>query len=151
MVSSNALQFQYFYDFKKCFQTIFSQLKLVSTIFKQIFIFHQMIALQKLWKMFFISSKKLFLFSRYLNFCISIFPFFFPVSHCFRAWSKINLKFYDIINCLNKNFLFDILRRKKGMTFKLCPLIEYILKNHAENVHQKIVPDHFSILVNNPK
>ena len=31
--------------------------------------FHQMIALQKLWKMFFISSKKLFFFSRYSNFC----------------------------------------------------------------------------------
>ena len=30
-------------------------------------------------------------------------PLFLPVSHCFRAWSKINLKVYDIINCLNKN------------------------------------------------
>ena len=38
-------------------------LKLVPAIFYQIFIFHQMIAFQKLWKMFFISSKKLFLFS----------------------------------------------------------------------------------------
>ena len=28
----------------------------------------------------------------------------FPVSHCFRAWSKINLKVYDI-NCLNKNLI----------------------------------------------
>ena len=43
-------------------------LKLVSAIFYQIFISHQMIALQKLWKLFFISSKKLFLFSRYLSF-----------------------------------------------------------------------------------
>ena len=42
------------------------------------FIFHQMIALQKLWKMFFISSKKLFSFLRYLNFFISIFPSFSP-------------------------------------------------------------------------
>ena len=30
---------------------------------------HQMIALQKLWKMLFISPKKLFSFSRYSNFC----------------------------------------------------------------------------------
>ena len=51
-------------------------LKLVSAIFLQIFIFHHMIALQKLWKMFFISSKKLSSFSRYSNFCISIFPSF---------------------------------------------------------------------------
>ena len=52
-------------------------LKLVSAIFYQVFIFHQMIALQKLWKKFFISSKKLFSFLRYLNFCIFVFPSFF--------------------------------------------------------------------------
>ena len=46
--------------------------------FSQIFIFHQMITLPKLWKMFFISPKKLFSFSRYSNFCISIFPSFSP-------------------------------------------------------------------------
>ena len=40
-----------------------------------------------------------------LNFCISIFPSFFPVGQCFRGWSKIHLKVYDIINCLNKNLL----------------------------------------------
>ena len=81
------------------------KLKLVCAIFYQIFFFHQMIALQKLWKMFFISSKKLFLFSKYSSSCISAFPLFFPVSHCFRGCSKKNLKVYDIINCLNKNFL----------------------------------------------
>ena len=53
-------------------------LKLVSAILNQIFVFHQMIALQKLWKMFFISFKKLFLFLRYSNFCIFVFPSFFP-------------------------------------------------------------------------
>ena len=53
-------------------------LKLVSAIFYQIFISHQMIAYQKLWKMFFISSKKFFSFLRYSNFCISVFPSFFP-------------------------------------------------------------------------
>ena len=51
-------------------------LKLVSAIFYQIFIFHQVIALQKLWKMLFISSKKLFSFPRYWTFCISVFPSF---------------------------------------------------------------------------
>ena len=39
---------------------------------------------------------------------IQIFVFLFlllflPVGHCFRGWSKINLKVYDVINCLNKN------------------------------------------------
>ena len=65
-------------------------LKLVSAIFHQIFIFHRMIALQKLGKMFFISSKKLFSFSRYSNFCNFIFLSFFPVSHGFRGWFKKN-------------------------------------------------------------
>ena len=37
--------------------------------------FHRMVAHQKLWKMFFISSKKLFLFSRYSNFCNFSLPF----------------------------------------------------------------------------
>ena len=57
---------------------ICSKLKLVSAIFYQIFISHQMIALQKLRRMLFISSKKLFFFSRYSNFRISIFPSFSP-------------------------------------------------------------------------
>ena len=75
-------------------------LKPVSAIFYQFFIFHQIIALQKLWTMFFISSKKLFSFSRYSNI-----PLFFPVSHCIRGWFKRNLKVYDVINCLNKNLI----------------------------------------------
>ena len=48
-------------------------LKLLSTIFQQMFIYHQMIVLQKLWKMFFISSKKLFSVLRYLKSVSAIF------------------------------------------------------------------------------
>ena len=80
-------------------------LKLVSTVFYQIFISHQTKSLQKLWKMFFISSKKLF-FSRdiqYLIFPSS--PLFLSVNQCFRVWSKINFKVYDVINSLNKNLI----------------------------------------------
>ena len=40
--------------------------------------FYQMRSLIKLWKMLFISSKRLFPFSRYSNFCISIFLSFSP-------------------------------------------------------------------------
>ena len=57
--------------------------------------------------MFFILSKKLFLFSKifkclyfHLNLCI----FFSLSAIAFRASFKINLKVYDIINCVNKNF-----------------------------------------------
>ena len=53
--------------------------------------------------MFFISSKKLFSFLRYSNFCIFVFPSFFHASHCFRGSFKKNLEVYDIIKCLNKN------------------------------------------------
>ena len=93
-------------------------LKFASAIFYQIFISHQMIALQNLWKMFFNSSKKLFSLLKYSDCCISVFSSFSPVRHYFRGWSKINLEVYDIINCLNKNL-------KKGMLLKLCLLIEY--------------------------
>ena len=58
-------------------QKLTTYLKLLSATFYQIIkflFFHEMIALQKLWKMFFISSKKLFSFSRYSSFC-NIFPF----------------------------------------------------------------------------
>ena len=48
----------------KIYKTWTQNLKFVSAIFYQIFIFQQTVALQKLWKMFFIASKKLFLFSR---------------------------------------------------------------------------------------
>ena len=44
-------------------------LKLVAAIFIKFLFFLQIIALHKLWKMFFVSSKKLFSFSRYSNFC----------------------------------------------------------------------------------
>ena len=43
-----------------------------------------------------------------LDIQIFVFPFshlFVPVSHCFRAWSKINLKVCHIIKCLNKNLI----------------------------------------------
>ena len=77
-------------------------LKLVSAIFNQICIFHQMIELQK-------SYEKCFLFHLRSSFCsrdIQIFvfpssPLFLPIRHCFRGCSKIILV-YDVINCLNK-------------------------------------------------
>ena len=63
-------------------------LMFVSAIFIKFLFFHQMIDLQKLWKVLLISSKKLFSFSRYSIFCISVLPSF---------------KVHDLINCLNKN------------------------------------------------
>ena len=80
-------------------------IKLVSAIFYQMLIVHQMIALQKLWK------KNLFhLKSSFRSWDIQIFvfsssPLFFPVSHCFRGWFKKNVKVCDVIICLNKDLI----------------------------------------------
>ena len=117
----------------------------MSTIFYHLFIFLQIIALQKLWK---ISSKKLFLFLRYSTFCIFGFPSFFPVSHCFRGWFKKNLKVYDVINCLNKNLITHFVwYLEKEIRFDIETLsIDRVLntkwKNHA-------APDQFLILLYN--
>ena len=80
-------------------------LKLVSTIFYQIFIFHQRKALWKPWKVLFISSKSSFYSWDIQIFVFSSSPLFSAVSHCLRGWSKKNPKFYDVISCLSKNLL----------------------------------------------
>ena len=106
-----------------------NNLKLAAAIFYQIFIFNQMIALQKLWKMFFLFHLKSYFRSRDIQFFVfPSSPLFLPVSHCVRVCLKINLKVYDIIDCLNKNLITHFvwnLGKEKGMTLKLCPLIEY--------------------------
>ena len=88
---------------------------------------------------------------------IQIFAFpsslFLPASHYLRAWSKINFEVHDVINCLNKNLMthfFDILRRKKCMTLKLCPLIEFMEK-WCRKCTPKSSPRPLFILLNNPK
>ena len=66
--------------------------------------FHQMIALKKLWKMFFISSKKPFSFSRCSNFC-NFFSSFenFPDSK--DKWTWNNLWFHELA-CMNLQMSF---------------------------------------------
>ena len=54
--------------------------------------------------MLFITSKKLFLFSRYSNICISVVAPFSLCRPLLERMMKINLKVYGVINCLNKNF-----------------------------------------------
>ena len=131
----------------------------MSAIFHQFFIFNEKKALKELWKILFISSKKLFSFSRYSNFCIFVFPSFFPVSHWFGGWFKKNLKVYDVINCLNKNLITHFvwyLGKEKRYDIETLPVDrvlnkKHFMEYHSENVHQKLVPDPLLILVNNPK
>ena len=129
----------------------------MSAIFYQIFIFYQMIDLQKLRKMF-ISSRKLFSFSIYSNFYICCFPYFFLVSHCFWGLIKRNLKVYDVINCLNENLIAHFawyLEKEIRCDIENLSIDgeygKFLWKNPAENVHQKLARDPFLILLNNPK
>ena len=73
--------------------------------------FQQMIAFKKYEKCFLFYLKCSF---RSQDIQIFVFPFpplLLPVGHCFSGWLKINLKVYDLLNCLNKNLI----------TLKLCP------------------------------
>ena len=132
----------------------------MSAIFYQIFIFHRMIALWKLWKMFFISSEKLFSFSRYSDFCISVFHFFLPVSHCFSGRSKKNPEIYDVINCLRKNvitYFVWYLKKEKGHGIESLSIDRVLNRDHFYGkIMQKICCKSYSqnpffILVNIPK
>ena len=78
-------------------------LKLVSTSFIKCLLFHQMIALQKLWKMLFMSLKSSFRSWDIQFFVFLAFLIFLLVGHCFRGWWKINLKVHDVISYLNKS------------------------------------------------
>ena len=107
-----------------------------------------MIALQKLWKMFFISSKKLFSFSRYSNFC-NFFPYF---PHCrfkrtnrsgiYWFWKKKYSKlFQGFLIVLVQNFLFlkefIACNGYFGLFTKIKACVRYFLSNFIS--HQIIV------------
>ena len=124
-----------------------ASLKLVSAIFYQFVIFHQMITPQKLWKIFFIWSKILFSFLRYSHFSIFVLLSLFPVSHCFRGWSKKYLKIHDVINCLIKktHFVWYLDKEIK------CDIETLSIDRqlNMENFYAK--PRPLYILLNNPK
>ena len=63
--------------------------------------FHQMIAIQKLWKMLFISCKNSFHSQDIQIFVFPSSPPFDLVGHCFSGWLKKNLKGYDVINFIS--------------------------------------------------
>ena len=118
-----------------------------------------MIGLQKLWNMFLFYRKGSFLSG---DFQIFVFPpslLFIHVSHCLRAWSKINHKVYDVINCLNKNlithFVWYLEKEKRYVETLVINAVLY--KEHFYGkIMQKILvqmlfPDPFFVLVHNPK
>ena len=118
---------------------LYALLKLVPAMFYQIFIFNQIITLQKLWKMFFISS--------FRSWDIQIFVFlsaliFLSVSYCVRGCLKINLKVYDVINCLNKNLITDCvwyLGKEKRSDIETLSIDKVLNKEHFyDKIMQKM-------------
>ena len=91
------------------------KLKVCLLFFIKFLCFHQMIALQKLWNMLFISSKKLFLFPRYSRFCsfIPSFPHFpdwkgqIEVELFMMSWIGLH-EFADVIFGLTQKSLYII-------------------------------------------
>ena len=123
----------------------------MAATFYQVFIFHQMIALQNHEKKFF-SSKKLLSIEIFKPLYFHL-PLFFPISHCFRGWSKKRLKVNDIDN------IFCLIyweKNKVWWNWNSAHWIElnkehFLQNNHAEIVHQNLAPDSSLILLNNPK
>ena len=127
----------------------------MSAILYQTFIFYQMIALQKLFSFHLKSS------FGSLDIQMFVFwpsPLFFPVSHCFRGWSKKNLKIYDVINCLNKNLITHFVwYLEKEIT---CDIETLSIDREIRNIfinksckkwNQNLAPNPILILLNNPK
>ena len=136
-------------------------LELVSTIFKKFLFVTKCLPFKNYKRCFLFHLKRSsFHFWDIQIFVFPLSPLFLPVSHCLRAWFKINLKVYDVINCLNKNLVTHFnwyLEKNKRYDIDTL-VIDTVLnkehfygKNHTENVHQKLFPDSFFILVNNPK
>ena len=74
------------------------------------------------YKMFFLLFKMPFV-------CISVFSAICPVDNWFRGLFKINLKVYDVINCLNKNLITFCWVSWEEKFVKLCQLIKYWIRN----------------------
>ena len=110
-------------------------LKLVSAIFYHllIFIYHQMIALRKIWKMFFFHLKSSFRSRDVQVFVFLSSSLFLLVSHCFSSWSKKNLWCYDAINCISKSLVTHFvwyLKKEIGCGIEILSIIRVSNKEH---------------------
>ena len=121
-------------DFQWNILWILHPLKLVFAIVYRISIYHQMIALQKKWKIFFISSKNLFFRCRDIQvFVFSSSPLFFLSAMALVADLRKILKVYDAINCISKNLLTHFvwhLKKEIGCDIETLSIIRVSNKEH---------------------
>ena len=68
--------------------------------------------------------------------------YFFPVGHCFKGWSKINLKVCDLIDYVNKNLITHFvlyLEKEKRYGIETLSIDRLLNKEHfIEKITQKI-------------
>ena len=107
--------------------------------------------------------KKCFLFNQKSSFCSQVNQVFFyfrpSIFYSLSALLQrmINLKVYDTIMCLNKNSIkiFCLISWEGKKVWHWNFVRRWSIKKgtflYAENMQQKLVPDIFIILVNNPK
>ena len=110
-----------------------SKLNRVSAIFYQICISHQMKLFKNYEKCFLFHLKSSFRSRDIQIFVFLSFPLFPPVSHCFRGWWNINLKVYDVINCLNKDLITHFvlyLEKEKSYDIQLFSIDSVLNKEH---------------------
>ena len=89
------------------FPCIMECLKLVPAIFYQFLFLHQIITFENYEKWFLFHLNSSFRSRDIQIFVFPSSPLFLSAGRCFRGWSKINLKVYDVINHLNKNLIRD--------------------------------------------
>ena len=69
-------------------------------------------------------------------------PLLLFVRHCFRGWSKINLKVYDVTNCQNKNLITHFvwyLEKEKRYDIETLSIDRVLNKEHFYfNIMQKM-------------
>ena len=132
----------------------------MSAIFYQIFIFHQMIALQKLINVFHFIQKALFFVEIFKLFYFRLLLFFSLSTIAWEVDPRKTLVYY-VINYLNKdlviwNFVWYFEREiRRDIEFLSIDRVlnrgTFLWKNHAENMHQKLVPDPFLTFLDNLK
>ena len=108
-------------------------LSLLKTCVHYFLFFHHMIALEKLWKMFLFHLKSSVHVRDIPIFVFRCYPLFLPVGHCFRGWLKINLKFYGVIICLNKNLITHFvwyLGKERRYDIETLPIDRVLNKEH---------------------
>ena len=120
----------------------FIYLKLVPLFFIKFLFFTKWWSFKNYEKCFLFHLKNFFHSRDIQIFVFSSAPVFPLVSHCFRGWSKKNLRVYEVINCLNTNLITHFvwyLEKEKRWDFETLAIDRELNKEHFyRKIMQKI-------------